>query len=245
MGQYELEFSSLYNEVSALLTETPLRNEVLLALNRALRRINSLMTPEKKILVITGSESGVTIGDMTTTTIGGLTDSKIKEYTKFGTNFSYDSDMYALKIDHSITRVVAIYLDDEEWENYDYETVKNSSNSDQNIYHFDGRYIYFPKDIGASTEVIKMQVEMYFPEIEDGMIAVPNTYKSMLEDGALYYLMMIPKYRDMSKYATYFKEIRKNFFDQIEEMERKNFDLQPIENGSKDFIYQSYSKYDD
>ncbi|MCK5788243.1 MAG: hypothetical protein KAH32_04565 [Chlamydiia bacterium] len=244
MGQYELEFSKLYDEISATMITTPLKNEVLLALNKALRRMNTIMTPEKKIILISGSQADTTIGDMTTLTIGELTDYKIKEYTRFAMEFSYDSDAYSLRIDDSITRVNKIFLDDEEWENWSYETVKNTSNADQHIYHFDGRYIYFPKDIGASTETIKMMVEMIYPEIEEDLVLVPKTYHSLLVDGATYFLMMIPKYRDTNQYASYFKEIRKNFYDGIEEMEQKNFELEPRQNTPKEFIYQNYSKYE-
>jgi len=242
MAQYELEFSKLYNEISATMDKQPLKNEVLLALNQTLRRMNSIMTPEKKIITISGSQGAITIGDMTTDTIGDLTDYKIGEYTRFGTDFVYDSTEYSLKIDHSITRVNKILLDDEEWENYPYDVVKNSSNADQNIYHFDGRYVYFPKDIGSSTETVKLIVEMIYPEIENDLILVPITYHGMLVDGAIYFLMRKPKYRDTNQYASYFKEYKINFYDRIEEMEQKNFDLAPRENTEKSFIYQNYSK---
>lgn len=244
MEPYKLEFETLYNEIVASMPTQPLKNEVLLALNKALRRMNTIMTPEKKIIKITGSQGSTTIGDMTTTAISGLTDYTIGEYTRFGTAFSYDSTEYSLKIDDSITRVNKIWLDDEEWENWSYETVKNTSNADQHIYHFDGRYIYFPKDIGASTEVIKMKVEMIYPEIEEDLVLVPITYQSLLVNGATYFLMMIPKYRDTNQYASYFKEIKTIFYDQIEEMEMKNFELEPRQNTPKAFIYQNYSKYE-
>ena len=242
MAKYELEFSKLYDEISSTMPDQPLKNEVLLALNKALRRMNLIMTPENKIITLSGSQGTVTIGDMTTAKISALTDYKISEYTRFGTDFIYDSDAYSLKIDDSITRVNKVFLDDEVWDNWDYETVKNTSNSDQHIYHFDGRYIYFPKDIEASAEVIKIQVEMLFPEIEEDLILVPKSYHSILVDGATYFLMMIPKYRDTNQYASYFKEVKKNFYDQIEDMEQKNFELQPKQHEAKNFIYQNYSK---
>ena len=242
MGNYELNFIELYDEIVANMPGTPMKNEVLLALNKALRRMNLKMTPEKKIISISGSQGATTIGDMTTGKISSLTDYKIKEHTRFSTDFIYNATDYSLKIDHSITRVNKILLDDEVWENWDYETVKDSSNSEEKIYHFDGRYVYFPKDIGASTETIKLIVEMFYPKIEEGLILVPETYHSILVDGATYYLMMIPQYRDTNQYASYFKEIRKNFYDQIQEIEDKNFDLEPRQNTNKSFIYQNYSK---
>jgi len=245
MDPYKLEFQAMYDEIVSVMPEAPLKNEVLLALNKALRRMNSKMTPEKKIITLSGSEGATSIGDMTTTKISGLTDYKIGEYTRFGSEFSYDADEYALKIDHSITRVIAVYLDDVPWEHYDYETVKDTANATAYIYHFDGRYIYFPKDIEASAEVIKLQVEMYFPDIEEGFILVPYTYRSMLVDGATYFLMMQPKYRDSDQYKTYFKEIKKNFYDQIEEMEMKNFELQPLQYTPKKYYYGEYNKTDE
>jgi len=241
MAQYKLEFQKLFDEIAAQLPEQPQKNEVRLALNRALRRINSIMTPEEKIITITGSEGGTTIGDMTTVTIGNLTDATIGAYTRFGTDFSYDSTDYSLKLDDSITRVAKVFLDDEEWENWPYEVVKNTSNSDQHIYHFNGRNIYFPKDIGESSEVIKLIVEMYFPEITEDMVLVPLTYQNILIDGAMYYLMRIPKYRDETKYSTYFNEVKKSFFDQIEELEQKNFELAPKQYVPKKFFYKQFN----
>ena len=244
MNMYEIGFDKLFNEIVAPMPDKPLKGEVLLALNKALRRMNLKMTPEEKIITISGSQSDITIGDMTTGKISSLTEYKIKEYTRFSMDFSYNAIDYSLKINDSITRVSKIFLDNEVWDNYDYETVKNSSNSDQKIFHFDGRYIYFPKDISASTETIKLQVEMLFPEIEEGLVLVPKAYYSILVDGATYYLMMIPKYRDPNQYASYFKEIKNNFYDQIEDMENKNFDLQPRETQNKSFVYQANSKND-
>ena len=50
MEPYKIEFQTLFDEIVASMPTQPLKNEVLLALNKALRRMNTIMTPEKKIL---------------------------------------------------------------------------------------------------------------------------------------------------------------------------------------------------
>jgi len=236
---YEMDFKTLFDEISVYFNPTPSRGEVELAVNGALRIINSFMTPEKKIITITG-ESAITIGEMTTAKISELTDYKIKEYTRFGAEFVYNSDDYSLHLDESITNVMEVILDDELWTPYDYPTVKDSDNSDAKIYHFNGRHIYFPKDISASDEVIKLKVEMFFPEIEENLILVPTIYKEALVSGAKYNLMEIPKYRDTSKYGIYLKNAEKRFFSEMQRIEDKNFDLEPIETQSKNYFYKKY-----
>ena len=57
--------------------------------------------------------------------------------------------------------------------------------------------------------------------------------------------MKKPKFRDTSQYQSYFKDIRSEFFSQIEELEKKNFDLAPLEESTPDFVYQQYSKIND
>ena len=236
---YKMDFKTLFDEISNYINPAPQTGEVKLAVNRALRKINSFMTPEKKIITITGA-SAVTIGEMTTAKISELTTYKITEYTRFGAEFVYNSDDYSLHLDESITNVMEVILDDELWTPYDYATVKDSDNSDAKIYHFNGRYVYFPKDISASDEVIKLKVEMFFPEIEENLILVPMIYKEALVSGGQYYIMQIPKYRDDSKYASFFKDAKASFFDEMQRIEDKNFDLETIETQSKSYFYKKY-----
>ena len=104
-----------------------------------------------------------------------------------------------------------MYLDDEEWQKVDYEKVMDSNNSTEKYWAQIGRFIYFPKDLSSSSEILKVRGKKTYTFLdsvinEDTTIDLPESYRQLLISGTLFALTSRPKYKDADIFALH-KEI--------------------------------------
>ena len=99
-----------------------------------------------------------------------------------------------------------MYLDDEEWEQVTYAKVKDSNNSTENYWSQVGRFIYFPKDLSTSSEILRLKCKKSYTFLDnvvgkDAIIDLPESYRQLLISGVLYALTSRPKYKDPDIFA--------------------------------------------
>ena len=150
---------------------------------------------------------------MTTTAIQLETTGGIEDYGRFPFEWDWNVSLKRLRLDDTVIEIKGVYLDDEEWTQVDYEKVSDSNNSTENYWSQIGRFIYFPKDLADSSEILKLQCKKSYSFIEnvvgkDAIIDLPESYRQLLISGVLYALTSRPKYKDPDIFA-----VNKEIFD--------------------------------
>ena len=145
--------------------------------------------------------------------INSETDDEIEDYGRFNHGWDYFSTDNRLRLDDTVIEVDEVYLDNEEWEQVTYAKVKDSNNSTEKYWAQIGRFLFFPKDLSTSSEIIRLRVKKSYSFIEnvvgkDAIIDLPESYRQLLISGVLYSLTARPKYKDPDIFG-----VNKEIFD--------------------------------
>jgi hypothetical protein len=186
---------NLYNSITVGIKPTPQFAEVMEAVNTIIRQINS-QKDDHRVLYNLKRSTETNIEDMSTTNIELLDTENIQDTGMYSAGISYDSDLYAYTIrnDSAITYVEGVFVNDVLWTKRDFEVVRATGNSNAEIYDMQGRVIYFPYDIGASDNVVKLIVRKCYEPIpaqsdDTGeYVGMPELYYQQLVSGAIYML---------------------------------------------------------
>ena len=208
-----LLFYDVYQDIALELPEQPNISIVKAEVNKVIRRINHEIGLWRELIQVTPSTITTTIDAMTTTVIQSETTDEIEDYGRFTFEWDWNVALKRLRLDDNVIEVKGVYLDDEEWTQVDYEKVSDSNNSTENYWSQIGRFIFFPKDLAASSEILKLKCKKSYSFIEnvvgkDAIIDLPESYRQLLISGVLYALTSRPKYKDPDIFA-----VNKEIFD--------------------------------
>jgi hypothetical protein len=203
---YGLRFYDVYQDIALELPEQPNINIVKSELNKVIRRINHQIGLWRQLVQVTPSTITATIDAMTTTSIDQETTDEIEDYGRFPFEWDWNVSLKRLRLDDNVVEIKEVYLDNEEWTQVDYEKVSDSNNSTEKYWSQIGRFIYFPKDLASSSEILKLNCKKSYSFIEnvvgkDAIIDLPESYRQLLISGVLYALTSRPKYKDPDIFA--------------------------------------------
>ena len=208
-----LLFYDVYQDIALELPEQPNISIVKAEVNKVIRRVNDEIGLWRQLITVSPSTFTTAIELMSTTAIQLETDDEIEDYGRFNHGWDYFSTDNRLRLDDTVIEVEELYLDNEEWEQVTYAKVKDSNNSTEKYWAQIGRFIYFPKDLSTSSEIIRLRVKKSYSFIEnvvgkDAIIDLPESYRQLLISGVLYSLTARPKYKDPDIFA-----VNKEVFD--------------------------------
>jgi len=170
----------------------PGNNEINEALNECIRNINSRTEGKRVLLTITGASGSTTWGG--TTSVWGDTTTTWSEAGRFINDFSFDSDNNCLTIPYNVKSIKRLYIDDIEQIPKPYNKMINTYPADEDFFYLlygtritaDAGFftqidnkIYFQKDLGSETSVIKVECQIDYPDISDDA-DYPNYFKQYL-----------------------------------------------------------------
>lgn len=123
------------------------------------------------------------------------------------TNYTWDNVNYELTLPDYLKELIEVFENGVELENRGYEYVKDSDNSDQDIFTFVGR-----KKIGLATEImdaaddickIKMLKDLDEIASDAGStdVDIPQQLDQTLISGVMMYLLARPQYKDSDMFA--------------------------------------------
>jgi len=203
---FPMLFYDIYQDIAIELPEQPNINIVRSEINKVIRRINHEIGLWRELIQVSPSTITTTIDSMTTTNIDADTSDTIEDMGRFRFGWDWSSSFKRLRLDDNVIEVKEVYLDNEEWQKVDYEKVSDSNNSTEKYWSQIGRFIYFPKDLAGSSEILKIRANKTYSFIdnvidEDAIIDLPESYRQLLISGALYSLTSRPKYKDPDIFA--------------------------------------------
>jgi len=190
-----VKLNDLYNSITVGINPKPQFREVMEAVNTIIRLVNSRKS-DHRVLYDLKRTTGTNIEDMDETLIENLDTVNISDMGTYSDDVTYNATNYTLTVKNSalITRIEAIFVDDVLWTQENYETIKDTNNSNLYIYSMIGRVIYFPTDIGSTEKVIKVLARKMYepiatPDDKTGEYTdMPETYYQELVSGAVYLL---------------------------------------------------------
>ena len=208
-----LLFYDVYQDIALELPEQPNISIVKAEINKVIRRINHEIGLWKELVQVTPSAIITSIDGMTTTAIHLETTDKIENYGRFPFEWDWNVSLKRLRLDDNVIEIKEVYLDNEEWTQVDYEKVSNINNITEKYWSQVGRFIYFPKDLASSTEILKLNCKKSYSFIEnvvgkDAIIDLPESYRQLLISGVLYSLTARPRYKDPDIFS-----VNKEIFD--------------------------------
>ena len=208
-----LLFYDVYQDIALELSEQPNISIVKAEVNKVIRRVNDEIGLWRQLIRVSPSTFNTSIDLMSTTNINAETDDEIEDYGRFNHGWDYFSTDNRLRLDDNVIEVEEVYLDDVEWEQVTYQKVKDSNNSTEKYWAQIGRFIFFPKDLSTSSEIIRLRVKKSYSFIEnvvgkDAIIDLPESYRQLLISGVLYSLTARPKYKDPDIFG-----VNKEIFD--------------------------------
>ena len=208
-----LLFYDVYQDIALELPEQPNISIVKAEVNKVIRRVNDEIGLWRQLVTVSPSTFSTSIDLMSTTNINAETTDEIEDYGRFNHGWDYFSTDNRLRLDDTVIEVDEVYLDDEEWEQVTYAKVKDSNNSSEKYWAQVGRFIYFPKDLSTSSEILRLRCKKSYSFLDnvvgkDAIIDLPESYRQLLISGVLYNLTARPKYKD----ADIFK-VNKEIFD--------------------------------
>jgi len=210
---FPMLFYDIYQDIAIELPEQPNINIVRSEINKVIRRINHEIGLWRELIQVSPSAITTAINSMTTTNINADTSDTIEDMGRFRFGWDFNTDNKRLRLDDNVIEVLEVYLDDEEWQKVDYEKVSDSNNSTEKYWSQIGRFIYFPKDLSTSSEILKIRAKKSYSFIdnvidEDAIIDLPESYRQLLISGTLFSLTGRPKYKDADLFV-----IHKEIFD--------------------------------
>ena len=208
-----LLFYDVYQDIALELPEQPNISIVKAEVNKVIRRVNDEIGLWRQLITVSPSSFSTSIDLMSTTNINSETDDEIEDYGRFNHGWDYFSTDNRLRLDDTVIEVDEVYLDNEEWEQVTYAKVKDSNNSTEKYWAQIGRFIFFPKDLSTSSEIIRLRVKKMYSFVENvvgksAIIDLPESYRQLLISGVLYSLTARPKYKDPDIFG-----VNKEIFD--------------------------------
>tara|TARA_R100001244_G_scaffold175_1_gene257 strand:+ start:1883 stop:2713 length:831 start_codon:yes stop_codon:yes gene_type:complete len=208
---FPLLFYDIYQDISIELPEQPNINIVRSEINKVIRRINHEIGLWRELIRVSPSTITTTIDSMSTTNINADTSDSIEDMGRFRYGWDWNVADKRLRLDDNVIEVTEVYLDNEEWQKVDYARVSDSNNSTEKYWSQIGRFIYFPKDLAGSSEIVRIRGKKTYTFLdnvinEDTTIDLPESYRQLLISGSLFALTSRPKYKDKDLFALH-KEI--------------------------------------
>ena len=208
---FPLLFYDIYQDISIELPEQPNINIVRSEINKVIRRINHEIGLWRELIRVSPSTITTTIDSMSTTNINADTSDSIEDMGRFRYGWDWNVADKRLRLDDNVIEVTEVYLDNEEWQKVDYARVTDSNNSTEKYWSQIGRFIYFPKDLAGSSEIVRIRGKKTYTFVdnvinEDTTIDLPESYRQLLISGSLFALTSRPKYKDKDLFALH-KEI--------------------------------------
>ena len=208
---HPLKFIEIYYDISSELPSQPNLKEVEIELNKVIRMINDTLGLWREM-------TEVTMGVLTTNIEDAATwDNNIEntllfpgQAGRFNMDWDWDSADKRLSMGDNVVEVMAIYLDNIEWEYKTYEEVKDSSNSSEKYYNQTGRYLYFPIDLDSDSKVLRIDCKKNYSFVNIALggdryanqttVDLPEAYRQLLISGTVMALTLRPKYKDSDLY---------------------------------------------
>tara|TARA_R100000664_G_scaffold2996_1_gene7047 strand:+ start:13431 stop:14252 length:822 start_codon:yes stop_codon:yes gene_type:complete len=208
-----LLFYDVYQDIALELPEQPNISIVKAEVNKVIRRVNHEIGLWRQIVTVSPSTFTTTIDGMTSTVIELETTDEIEDYGRFRFGWDWVADEKRLRLDDNVVEVEEVYLEDEEWTQVTYEKVKDSNNATEKYWSQVGRFIYFPKDLSTSSEILKLRCKKSYSFLDNvvdkkAIIDLPESYRQLLISGVLYALTSRPKYKDPDIFS-----VNKEIFD--------------------------------
>ena len=206
-------FYDVYQDIALELPEQPNISIVKAEVNKVIRRVNDEIGLWRQLVRVSPSTITTSIDSMNSTVIQSETTDEIEDYGRFRFGWDWYSTENRLRLDDNVVEVEEVYLDDEEWEQVTYAKVKDSNNSTEKYWSQVGRFIYFPKDLSTSSEILRLRCKKSYTFLDnvvgkDAIIDLPESYRQLLISGVLYALTSRPKYKDPDIFA-----VNKEIFD--------------------------------
>mgnify|MGYP003638438541 FL=1 len=206
-------FYDVYQDIALALPEQPNISIVKAEVNIVIRRINDEIGLWNQLVQVSPSTISTSIDLMVTTAIESETTDEIEDYGRFRFEYDYVSTESRLRLEDNVVEVQEVYLDDVEWEQVPYQKLKDTNNVTEKYWSQIGRFIYFPKDLSTTTEILKIKVKKSFSFLDnvvgkDAIIDLPESYRQLLISGVLYSLTARPKFKDPDIFA-----VNKEIFD--------------------------------
>ena len=203
---FPMLFYDIYQDIAIELPEQPNINIVRSEINKVIRRINHEVGLYRELIQVSPSTITTSIDSMATTNINADTSDTIEDMGRFRFGGDWSSAHKRLMLDDNVIEVKEVYLDNVEWQKVDYEKVSDSNNSTEEYWAQIGRFIYFPKDLADSSEILKIRANKTYTYIEnvidqDAIIDLPESYRQLLISGSLFSLTSRPKYKDPDIFA--------------------------------------------
>ena len=210
---FPLLFYDVYQDIALELPEQPNISIVKAEVNKVIRRVNDEIGLWRQLIRVSPSTFSTSIDLMSTTNINAETTDEIEDYGRFNHGWDYFSTDNRLRLDDTVIEVDEVYLDDEEWEQVTYAKVKDSNNSSEKYWAQVGRFIYFPKDLSTSSEILRLRCKKSYSFLDnvvgkDAIIDLPESYRQLLISGVLYNLTARPKYKEPDIF-----KVNKEIFD--------------------------------
>ena len=203
---HPMEFFDIYEDIAIELPIQVPINVVRLEINKIIRRINDEIGLHKDLIKITTGELNTFIDAMSTTNINDHSTTNINEIGRFKFGWDWDTTENRLRLSDDVYEVLEVYIDDVEWEQVTFESVKDSNNTSEKYWSQIGRNIWFPLDLADEKSTIKINCKRQYPSINQviglkSIIDVPENYRQLIISGVLFNLTARPKYRDENLFA--------------------------------------------
>ena len=203
---HPMKFFDIYEDITIELPAPVPINLVKLEINKVIRRVNDEIGLHKALIQVNTGTLSTGIDGMLTTNIESETTTAINLMGRFRFGWDWNTTDYRLRLSDDIYEVLDVYVDEEEWEQVDYETVKSSDNTSEKYWSQVGRNIWFPLDLADETTSLRINCKRQYSFVdqvidEEAIIDVPENYRQLLISGVLYNLTARPKYKDENIFA--------------------------------------------
>jgi hypothetical protein len=210
---FPLGFYDVYQDIALELPEQPNINIIKAEVNKVIRRVNDEIGLWRQIVKVSPSSITTPIESMSTNNIEDENDDEIEDYGRFNHGWFWSSENNGLRLDDTVVEVEEVYLDDVEWSQVEYQKVKDSNNSTEKYWSQVGRFIFFPKDLSTSSEILRIKCKKSYSFIEnvvgkDAIIDLPESYRQLLISGVLYSMTSRPRWKDQDV-----RDVNKEIFD--------------------------------
>ena len=201
-----MKFFDIYEDITVELPVPVPINLIKLEINKIIRRVNDEIGLHKDLIKVSTGSLNTSIDGMTTTNIESETTTAIDLIGRFKFGWDWNTTDYRLRLSDDIYEVLDVYIDEEEWQQVDYETVKSSDNTSEKYWSQVGRFLWFPLDLADETTTLRINCKRQYSFVDSvvddqAIIDVPENYRQLLISGVLYNLTARPKYRDENVFA--------------------------------------------
>ena len=201
-----MKFFDIYEDITVELPVPVPINLIKLEINKIIRRVNDEIGLHKDLIEVSTGSKNTPIENLSITNIESDSTVNIEKYGRFKFSWYWNTTENRLRLSDDVYEVLDVYIDDEEWKQVDFETVKSSDNSSEKYWSQIGRNIWFPLDLADETTSIKISCKRQYSFVdqvidENQIIDVPENYRQLIISGVLYNLTARPKYKDENIFA--------------------------------------------